>query len=103
MQTRLTQLVPSKTRRNELRAFAYILLERGESLDNTILMLVREKRVDTTIAREIVLWVNNNSFGPTYENKEKRMRYRDKARISRQRTHEYQVQYGDINQERSCR
>jgi hypothetical protein len=62
LQTRLTRLVPSKTRRYDLKAFAYVLLERGESLDNTILMMMREKRVAWLIAAEVTNWVRGHSF-----------------------------------------
>jgi hypothetical protein len=53
----LTQLVPSKGRRYDLRDFAYSLLVRGESAENVILMMKREKRVDSLIATEITAWV----------------------------------------------
>lgn len=59
---RLCQLVPSAGRRNELRAFAYNILERGDSMDNAILMAMREKGISLSIAREVVAWVASNSF-----------------------------------------
>jgi hypothetical protein len=62
MQTRLTQLVPSKGRRYDLKEFAYTLLTRGESVENVILMMKREKRVDSLIATEITAWVIARSF-----------------------------------------
>jgi hypothetical protein len=59
---RLCELVPSKGRRNELRAFAYSILERGDSIDTAILMSMREKQISLPVAREIVAWVAANSF-----------------------------------------
>jgi hypothetical protein len=58
----LTQLVPSKGRRYDLKEFAYTLLTRGESVENVILMMKREKRVDSLIATEITAWVIARSF-----------------------------------------
>jgi len=59
---RLCQLVPSASRRNELRTFAYIILERGDSMDTAILMTVREKGIALPVAREVVAWVATNLF-----------------------------------------
>lgn len=59
---RLCQLIPSAGRRNELRAFAYNILERGDSMDNAIRMAMREKGISLPVAREVVAWVATNSF-----------------------------------------
>lgn len=59
---RLCQLIPSAGRRNELRAFAYNILERGDSIENAIRMAMREKGISLPVAREVVVWVASNSF-----------------------------------------
>jgi len=54
---RISQLVPSKTRRYDLRAFAYTEITRHGDIDLAVISMVREKQTSLLIAREIVMWI----------------------------------------------